>query len=336
MKRLILFLSLSFCMITARMMANDADYGRIAIFPIVPEYEDIPAGARSQLETKLGNIVSAYGMESTGGTDRFVITAKISVTEHNIIPSNPTRIQQKMDVTIQIGDVVDKKVFASNVVNVTGLGVTEEKSFISAFSRIQAKTPDMERMIDEAKQQIIAYYTDKCPEICQQARMLAAQQKFTQAMTLLAMIPNVCGDCYQQSRELAISIYETQIDNEGREIIQQARSAWSVKQDYEHADKALGLLATINPQAKCNDEAHAFVQEINNQLRTEEARLEAEERARKKAEWEFKMRKYEDDLADRRLKAERNHESSMALINNVLGPLAGHRGPFVTMKRSIF
>ena len=36
--------------------AEDGDYGRIAIFPIVPEYEDIPASARQQLQNKLMNM----------------------------------------------------------------------------------------------------------------------------------------------------------------------------------------------------------------------------------------------------------------------------------------
>lgn len=336
MKKVVILIVAIVGLTTKTLMADDGDYGRIAIFPIVPEYEEVPAGARQQLQNKLGSIVSAYGMESSGGTDRFVITAKINVTEHNIIPSNPTRIQQKMDVIIQIGDIVEKKVFASNVVSVVGLGVTEEKSYISAFSRIQAKTSEMERMIDNAKQQIIAYYEAKCPEIMQQAKMYASQQEYTSAMTLLAMVPNVCSGCYNQSREMAITIYNQQLDLEGREIIQKARSEWSLKHDYEQAAKALDILATINPQAKCAEEAAALVTEINNSLRAEEARLQAEERARKKAEWEFKMRQYEDNLADKRLAAERSHESSMALINTVLGPLAHHTGPFVSVKRSIF
>lgn len=322
----ILMLMLAFSLFQGMTIkAEDGDYGRIAIFPIVPEYEDIPASALQQLQNKLGSIVSAYGMESTGGTDRFVITAKISVTEHNIIPSNPTRIQQKMDVIIQIGDVMEKKVYASHVVNVTGLGVTEDKSYISAFSRIKVRTPEMERMIDNAKQQIIAYYSDKCPEIMQQAKMLAAQQKYDDALTQLAMVPNVCSDCYIQSRELAMTIYQQQIDKECREIIQRARSAWGVKHDYDHAEIALNTIMFINPYSDCTDEADAIVKEISSTLRAQE-----------KAQWEFKMRQYEDNLADKRLAADRSHEASMAVINNVLAPLARHMGPFVSVKRSIF
>lgn len=81
----------------------------------------------------------------------------------------------------------------------------------------------------------------------------------------------------------------------------------------------------INPYSDCTDEADAIVKEISSTLRAQE-----------KAQWEFKMRQYEDNLADKRLAADRSHEASMALINNVLGPLASHRGPFVSVKRSIF
>ena len=374
MKKVVFLFVFSLSAITLFAELNDAE--RVAICPIVPEYEEIPAGARQQLQNKLGTIVSTYGVESSGGTDRFVITAKINVTEHNIIPSNPTRIQQKMDVIIQVGDLIEKKVFASNVVSVTGLGVTEEKSYISAFSRIQVRTSEMEHMVENARQQIIAYYSAKCPEIMQQAKSLAAQQKYTESLTQLALVPNICSECYQQTLDLAMNIYEQQIEKEGKEILQRARSAWSLKQDYGQAEKALNLLMTINPEAPCADEAYAFVNEINEKLRNDE-RLQKEEndrlkaqqradelerraeaRAKAKMKWDFMIRKYEDDLtdrrqsyadsvahskvkyaddvADRRVNSARSHERSMTFINNVLNPLANHTGPYVSTKRSIF
>lgn len=374
MKKVVVLFLFSLSAITLFAELSDAE--RVAICPIVPEYEEIPAGARQQLQNKLGTIVSTYGVESSGGTDRFVITAKINVTEHNIIPSNPTRIQQKMDVIIQVGDLIEKKVFASNVVSVTGLGVTEEKSYISAFSRIQVRTSEMEHMVENAKQQIIAYYSAKCPEIMQQAKSLAAQQKYTESLTQLALVPNICSECYQQTLDLAMNIYEQQIEKECKEILQRARSAWSLKQDYGQAEKALNLLMTINPEAPCADEAYAFVNEINDKLRNderlqkeEEDRLKAQQRAdelerraearaKAKMKWDFMIRKYEDDLtdrrqsyadsvahskvkyaddvADRRVNSARSHERSMAFINNVLNPLANHTGPYVSTKRSIF
>ena len=83
---------------------------------IVPEYEEVPAGARQQLQNKLGSIVSAYGMESSGGTDRFVITAKINVTEHNIIPSNPISYNAFIIAYISKSPSLDKCAASSKLV----------------------------------------------------------------------------------------------------------------------------------------------------------------------------------------------------------------------------
>jgi hypothetical protein len=76
-------------------------------------------------------------------------------------------------------------------------------------------------------------------------------------------------------------------------LIQDARSAWLVKRDYDCAIKALDILAKVNPTAKCQTEANALIQDINTQLRN----IEAAEAAAAKARWEFKVKQYEDKYA---------------------------------------
>ena len=86
------------------------------------------------------------------------------------------------------------------------------------------------------------------------------------------------------------------INKQGLVLLQQARSAWAVKHDYECAHAALNLLSQIDPYAACRADADVLLKDINNNLRAQEkARAEAEA-ARARAEWEFKMRQYEDNL----------------------------------------
>lgn len=315
--------------------AQNADYGRISIYPIQPEIENVPEAARKLLESKLGSIVTSYGIASAG-TDRFVITSQVSILERNIIPTNPVKIQQKVQITIQIGDLIERRVYSSSVITLTGIGVTDEKSFISAFSRIHPQNDDMERMVEQAKNGIINYYTDQCPAILKDAEAKANLQQYTEALTMLALVPNVCTNCYNESRDLALTIYTQQIDTEAKKILQEAKSAWALKKDYQCAYRALELLWKINPQSNYAAEAGAFAQQIDKKLRTDEAQRHAEQVAKEKRDWDFRMQQYNDSLYSKRLNDTRAHERSMQLTEQVLAPLAHHVGPFVSLKRSIF
>ena len=66
------------------------------------------------------------------------------------------------------------------------------------------------------------------------------------------------------------------------------------KRDYACAEKALDILAKINPSAECQSEANLLIDEINTQLR----KIEAAEAAAAKARWEFKVKQYEDKMAE--------------------------------------
>ena len=109
-------------------------------------------------------------------------------------------------------------------------------------------------------------------------------------------------------------------DKDGLVLIQQAKAAWSSRQDYESASDALAILAQIDPEAGCIEQANEFIQAINTKLRTDERNKAAAEAAVAKRNWEFKMRQYEDNLEMARQK-----QADKAAI---LGTLANRFGKF--------
>ena len=109
-------------------------------------------------------------------------------------------------------------------------------------------------------------------------------------------------------------------DKEGLVLIQQAKAAWSSRQDYESASDALAILAQIDPEAGCIEEANEFIQTINDKLRTDERNKAAAEAAIAKRNWKFKMRQYEDNLE----MAKQKQADKTAL----LGTLANRFGKF--------
>jgi hypothetical protein len=119
---------------------------------------------------------------------------------------------------------------------------------------------------------------------------------YTGEYTVYCSDTSICKQCRGGSatcQNKAMDIFNIQIEQEGKQLIQDARSAWLVKRDYDCAAKALDILAKVNPVAQCQAEANVLIDEINTQLR----KIEAAEAAAAKARWEFKVKQYEDKHA---------------------------------------
>ena len=323
MKRILLLLALvlplaAFC------QQNDAD--RISISAVIPDYKDIPAEALQNLEGKLQSLVTAQG-NADRQTDRFLITARVDVTNKDITQTAPPKVSMKMDITFIIGDVVEDKVYGTHTISTAGIGPNETKAYIQAFQRIKSNNPALQKFVGDTKQKILDYYNDNCQFIVSDAERKVQMGQYDEAIAQLVTVPTVCADCYTTCQAKSLEVYEqrrqaeaAKLDKEGRELIRQARSAWSVKHDYECAQKALDLLAKVDPDAACVAEADKFVTEINDHLRKVEARQAAAAAARAKQQWEFKMRQYEDNVADRR--------QAQADKTAILGALVNRFGRF--------
>lgn len=331
MKKIILVFFCLTSILLAYGQSDASDYGKISINAIQPDYPDVPEEAREYLETKMRQVIATYGLADNGLNERFVMTAKIAVLSKDVTPTTPVKISQKIEITFIIGDVVDNKIYETATLSAAGIGQSETKCLMQAFQRIQPTNPALKKLIESAQQKIATYYSNNCASIISEASVLENSQQYDAAIAKLMTVPNVCAECFDKCQKQAIAVFNRKIDQEGKTLIQQARSAWSVKHDYECAEKALEILSKINPDAQCADEAHKMVKEINDHLRKVEAQQAAAAAARAKAAWEFKMRKYEDDLADRR----QAHADRTALIGQAIsgftqvGTMFGKHQPLV-------
>lgn len=294
MKKLLI---IGLCLLASTaMLAQNDNYGRISINVVLPDNLNIPVEAQQNLETKMQQFVTQYGLADNGLDDRFVMTAKVNVINKDIASSTPVKISQKIEVTFIVGDIVENKIYETATITVAGIGMSETKSFIQAFQQIKVNHPSIKRLMETAQQKIASYYANNCSTYITQAKTMGQQQMYNQALSLLLAVPNVCNECFEQCQTLAVEIYGKKIDNEGKILIQKARNAWIVKKDYSCAGEALNILSGINPQASCIVEAEKLVEEINCTLR----KIEEQKAAEQKAAWEFKMQQYADNLQDRR------------------------------------
>jgi len=246
--------------------------------------EKIPDEAARQLETKLQSALTANGYADKGYTERFVLTAKVDITQKDVTPTTPARISEKMDITLMVGDVVENKLFASVTIQASGIGTNENKAFINAFRNIKGENPKIQQMLNGANTKIMDYYTNHCPEIIQRAQGLVAKQSYDEAIAMLVSVPNVCNDCFTQCQQQAGQVYQQKIDAEATALLEKARNVWATNSNTTGANEVADIISQINPKSS----NYASVVSLRN---TVSAKLQADARR----SWDFKMKQYEDN-----------------------------------------
>lgn len=305
------YLVICFCIQLINLYAQEVpkldDFGRIALNPYVSEQAKLPAEAKTQLEIKLKQIASNYGMAGSIANPRFIITANISVTTKDIVPGPPQQIAKKMDINLFIGDAIENKIFSNIVISFSGVGTNENKAFIDAIKQINTKNKKIETFLEDAKTKIIAYYTAQCDFINQKAVALKQQEKYSEAIYTLSQVPEVCKECYFKALNEIAVVYDLKINSDGKKLLDKAIIIWGTNPNQEGANEASDLIKQISPKAKCNNEASKLLKSINSKIISDE-----KERLRKEEEYEKRQQiidaenaKTESELEKQRINAYR-------------------------------
>lgn len=257
------------------------DFGRIALNTYVSNDLKIPLEAKNQLEIKLKQLASRYGMAGTTANPRFIITAAISITTKDIIAGPPQMIAQNMDMTLFIGDAIDNKVFANTTISLKGVGTNENKAFIDAIKQINIQRKDLKAFLEEAKTKIVSYYATQCDFIINKVEALKGQEAYNEALYNLALVPDICKDCYFKCLNEMSIVYDLKINSEGKRLLDKAITTWAANPNQEGANEATEFIKQINPKAKCIHDASKLLKRINSKLIADE-----KERLRKEEEYE--------------------------------------------------
>lgn len=273
---------LFFFIVSVATFAQTSDEGRISILAMMPD-DVIPVEASMNLTTRMQRMLVGNGYGDNGYVERFVLTAKIDVTNKDIVPSTPARISEKMDVTFFVGDVIENKVYASCTVSLQGIGTNENKALINAFSRLNPNQKDFSGMLDKAKAKIVDFYANHCAEEISKARTMASVGNYDEAISRMMAVPNICSDCYAKCQSAATAFYQQKIDAHALQQLNKARNAWMKDQNVDGANEVAQYLNTISPYSSCYNEVENLRSEVASKLKADEQR-----------EWNLQMKKYED------------------------------------------
>jgi predicted Rdx family selenoprotein len=284
MKKILLVLTflLSF---QTQAQAKLEDFGRIILNTYLPDNNAIPTEAKKALETKLNQITTNNGMGGSAVNPRFIITAVLNVETKDIIPGPPQLIAQNIDVTFFVGDAITNTVFSNTVVSIKGVGTNENKSLIDAIKNINPKNKEISAFLEEGKNKIISFYTTQCDFIIKDAETLAKQQKFDEAIYKLALVPEVCKECYFKCLDNLTTIYQQKIDADCKVKLAKAKLLWSGQQNQNKAEEVIEILSEIHPNANCYTDVSNFAKQISNKLKADE-----------KAKLELGLKKYNDKI----------------------------------------
>ena len=261
------------------------DFGRIVINPFLPSNLPVTYEVRNLLETKLKEITSSNGMGGSSANNRFIITANVNIATKDIITGAPTKVAQRLNLTLFIGDAINNIVFSSTTLSLIGVGDNENKSFIEAFNNVNPRTKLIKDLVEEGKNKIISYYSSQCDFIEKDVETLVNKQQFDEAIYKLALVPQVCKDCYLRSQESIQIIYRQKIDYEGTILLAKSKAIWMAAPNSTSADNIRELINNINPKAACYPDIAPFVKTIQTKVLADEKR-----------QWQFDMKQYADNL----------------------------------------
>lgn len=280
-------------------MVYSQDFKSININLVSQNDGMIPEQAYSLLEKRLNAAIVSNGYGTESGS-RFVLVPSIDIVEKDITSSG--MMLQKMIMTLVVGDIMTGQTFASSEIKIAGIGDTELSSFNKAFSSVRLNDARIASLLKPVGLSIKEYLERNSGEILNKAEALSSEGNYDEALSILASIPS-CVSFYSESNDLALKInaqrQETrraELNNVGIKQINAARAKWNVRQDYECAEEALAILAEVDPSLDCFNDAMAFIEQINQKLRDDEIKLEHQKAAQAKANWEFKMKQYNDQV----------------------------------------
>lgn len=242
------------------------------IVPISVELEEtfsqVDAASIRILENQLRRAATATGLNADGTYTQFMITAKVDVLDKEVTSTAPAQVVQNLGVTLYIADQFHQKTFASEYIELKGVGKSEEKSFNFALRQLNGQNSKLRSFINQGKRKILDYYDSQTEYILKDADRAASMQNYEQAISLCASVPT-CSKGADQAAEYGAQLYAHYRDLLNQKLILQAQALWAAGQDPAAASEAAYLLASVDPESGCYAEAQALLKEIKTQMRSD-------------------------------------------------------------------
>lgn len=230
----------------------------------IPEDESIPMESAKVLENKLLQIATSNTLSSMGRSSRFFLSAHVSAVSKDIVPSNPPRISQKLSVILYIGDVIEDVVYATESMELLGIGTNEAKAYNTAFQKLNVN--NLDSFLGRAFEKIEAYYEKNYEKNLNEAKILESRKDYNGALMIVSELMSACDSYVEECTAIWNKIYKEQVDFEAEQCLYRAKNIWSTTKNEEGAQEAIEILCTISPDAASIKYANTLVDEIERYI----------------------------------------------------------------------
>ena len=303
MKRYIISAILTLCYFTAFSQPTTND---VCIGVVCPEsLEYFSQSGLSRLTQKMEQIATNNGVAAFYD-EAFVMFPKLDVYDIQTVEGGMKAIETlKIDLTINVLQMATKTIIGSIPVVLSGSGYSIAEATSNAISKINARDPKYSSFISDCKKRIINYDEKNCKNSILKAKILASQQRYKEALALLALYPE-CLPSYSLVSAAIVDIYKDYQKERSAQLVLEAKSAIAV-QDY---DLAADLLAGVDPESPSYKEALNLIETVKKSVTKE--KQEAIDRAWKLYNLEVALEKHCINAAKEVAKA---YNSSQPAIN---------------------
>lgn len=262
MKRYIIAVILTLCYFTAFSQPTTND---VCIGVVCPEsLEYFSQSGLSHLSQKMEQIATNNGVAAFYD-GAFVMFPKLAVHDIQTVEGGMKTIETlKIDLTINVLQMATKTIVGSIPVVLSGSGYSIEEATSNAISKINARDPKYSSFLSDCKNRIIDYDEKNCKNSILKAKTLASQQRYEEALALLALYPESLPS-YSLVSAAIVDIYKDYQKERSAQLVLEAKSAIAV-QDY---DLAANLLAGVDPESPSYREALRLIETVKKSVTKE-------------------------------------------------------------------
>ena len=226
---------------------------------MVSDALELPTAAKNALQQKLTQMALQNGIAAQDGD--FVLTASYTVLDDLMAPTDVAQYVVKIEVMFYVVNLIDDLIMAENSCIVKGNGPSRDKALQKAFNAINPRSPEALELINSAKDNIVAYYTDRSEVLMGKANSFAKAGQYSDALAVLDPIPD-CVPAYKEISALKDEICAKWIDTEAESYLSEAKRCIAMG----YYEDAFNAILSVNPLSSKFKDAEALSKEIDKRI----------------------------------------------------------------------
>ena len=259
----------------------------IKLTPFVAEFEGSP-GASILLRNRINTAVAKAGYGGGGGNPRFIIGPNVSLISQNITSTAPTQYANVYELNFMVVDVVTETIFASQTIQVKGVGFSPQKAFISALRNINLQNEAFMNFLLQGQTKAMRFFDENCANMLAEAEAEARTRNFEGAYAVLNSIPSDAQECFAKIQKKKVAYFQMTLNVNCSELLSKMRAELGNFNDSSASGfnpEAMSYYSIIDKQSDCYDDAQK-----------EYKRYTAKLDSKAKRNWDMEMRKYKDEI----------------------------------------